>query len=496
MNSRNAKNYRATHDVFSERCAALGVRTWFFDASGSALASPADMADLLAPAGEVATATFFTRQAAPVAHGDIQLLPLPYALGSQIAAVSIAAVPSKPMPQDQLISILKWTHTDLCAARRHGSMLDEFSEQLSQAFEELNLVFRMSHLLNSTHSPQQIVRAMCDELRKSLCFGWVAIHFCASHDTVPELTSQILASGAAPCGNDEAVAMCSEISASWSNNAATKILRPETDALAAKCASEVLIQPVLHDGRPVALIFAGNKQSPDSDVCSIEIQMLQAAARFMGMAHQNMTRFSEQRQMFLGTVQSLTAAVDAKDPYTRGHSERVGMLARQMAEALALGPDLAHQYYVAGLLHDVGKIGIPEAVLGKSGKLTDDEFTIIKKHPEIGYRILTGIPSLEQILPGVLHHHERWDGRGYPHQLAGDNIPFIARVLCICDTFDAMNSKRSYRDNIPRPQSIAELKKCAGSQFDATLVPVFLNLDLTQYDQAVCAGETELAKAA
>jgi HD-GYP domain-containing protein (c-di-GMP phosphodiesterase class II) len=151
---------------------------------------------------------------------------------------------------------------------------------------------------------------------------------------------------------------------------------------------------------------------------------------------------------------------------------------------------------VAGLLHDVGKIGIPESVLGKTGKLTEAEFDVIKKHPEIGYRILTGIPSLDGILPGVLHHHERWDGHGYPHGLAGEKIPFIARVLGVCDTFDAMNSRRSYRDNLPRPHTIAELKRVAGSQFDPSLVPVFLNMDLTQYDRAVSESESALARAA
>lgn len=528
MSNRNLEKFRPIHNALAERCSNMGVLIWLFDGTGRRLVSPGEnswlhsLPDSIAQtATEIAQATLQSRTPVEQLRDGVWWVPLTYTQGSQIAAVSVAAIlgggPVRKLVLDstsprmgralveqlprrrtarQLVQIVQWTHADLCSARRNGSMLDEFSEQLSQAFEELNLVFRMSHLLNSTHSPQEIVHEMCDELRKSLSFGWVCIHFCASRDAVPELTSKILTSGNPPGGVENAIAMCSEISRAWTDSVATKILRPESDPLARQCNSEVLVQPVLHDGRPVALIFAGNKQATDSDVCSIEIQMLQAAARFMGMAHQNMTRFSEQRQMFLGTVQSLTAAVDAKDSYTRGHSERVGMLARQMAEALALEPELVHQYYVAGLLHDVGKIGIPESVLGKTGKLTDAEFDIIKRHPEIGYRILTGIPSLDAILPGVLHHHERWDGHGYPHGLSGEKIPFIARVLGVCDTFDAMNSRRSYRDNLPRAYTIAELKRVAGAQFDPSLVPVFLNLDLTQYDKAVSESDASIARAA
>jgi HD-GYP domain-containing protein (c-di-GMP phosphodiesterase class II) len=527
MSISNLEKYRPIHRAFAERCNAMGIPVWMFDASAHRIENPDENVWMHLPealgqtAAQIAADTLSSRQPTEQLRDGVWWIPLIYNQGSQIAAVSVAAVlAAGPMRRTlleradprhartlqqqlprrrsarQLVQIVQWTHADLTAARRHGTMLDEFSEQLSQAFEELNLVFRMSHLLNSTHAPQDIVHEMCDELRKSLSFGWVCIQFCTSRDAVPELTNRILISGDPPGGREGAIAVCSRISHAWTDSTATKILRPESDPLARKCDSEVLIQPVLHDGRPVALIFAGNKQTHDSDVCSIEIQMLQAAARFMGMAHQNMTRFSDQRQMFLGTVQSLTAAVDAKDSYTRGHSERVGMLARQMAEALGFEPELVHKYYVAGLLHDVGKIGIPESVLGKTGKLTESEFDIIKKHPEIGYRILNGIPSLDFILPGVLHHHERWDGHGYPHRIAGENIPFIARVLAVCDSFDAMNSRRSYRDNLPRAQTIAELHRVAGAQFDAALVPVFLNLDLTQYDRAVAESEAALSRAA
>jgi HD-GYP domain-containing protein (c-di-GMP phosphodiesterase class II) len=137
------------------------------------------------------------------------------------------------------------------------------------------------------------------------------------------------------------------------------------------------------------------------------------------------------------------------------------------------------------MVHDVGKIGVPEAVLCKAGKLTDEEFAAIKKHPEIGHRILRDIPQMEDELDGVLHHHERYDGRGYPYGLKGDRIPLSGRIIAIADTFDAMSSTRSYRSAMPRATVLAELQRSAGTQLDPALVPLFVKLDLGTYDRMV-----------
>ena len=170
--------------------------------------------------------------------------------------------------------------------------------------------------------------------------------------------------------------------------------------------------------------------------------------------------------MFMGVLKGMTTAIDAKDAYTCGHSERVGLLASRLALAAGLGAEEAERYRLAGLVHDVGKIGVAEAVLSKSGRLNDEEFAQIKKHPEIGHQILRDIPLMEDILPGVLHHHERWDGKGYPAGLAGESIPLIGRILALADTFDAMSSTRAYRPAMPRESVLAEIRRCSASQFD------------------------------
>jgi HD-GYP domain-containing protein (c-di-GMP phosphodiesterase class II) len=194
-------------------------------------------------------------------------------------------------------------------------------------------------------------------------------------------------------------------------------------------------------------------------------------------------RFAEQQALFMGSLQALTAAIDAKDPYTGGHSERVAFLSWSLARALGLGEDTADRIRVAGLVHDIGKIGVPEAILCKAGRLTDEEFEAIKRHPEIGHRILRDIDPFQDVLPGVLHHHERWDGRGYPHKLAGDKIPMIARIIGLADTFDAMSSTRSYRPALPRDHVLRELERGAGSQFDPRIVEAFKKVDLGGYDE-------------
>ena len=151
------------------------------------------------------------------------------------------------------------------------------------------------------------------------------------------------------------------------------------------------------------------------------------------------------RGLMMGLMHSLTSAVDAKDAYTCGHSERVALLSRHLAQQAGLSDTEVEQVYMAGLLHDVGKIGVPESVLQKTGKLTPEEFDQMKKHPEIGARILQDVRQIKHLIPGVLHHHERYDGQGYPAGLAGENIPLMGRIICLADCFDAMTSNRTYR---------------------------------------------------
>lgn len=191
----------------------------------------------------------------------------------------------------------------------------------------------------------------------------------------------------------------------------------------------------------------------------------------------------ELEKAYLDTIGILRQTVEAKDLYTRGHSDRVSEYSVLIGKALSLSDDDLHTLKIGGLFHDIGKIGIPDSILLKEAKLDDDEYSQIKNHPSIGAHILGEVTMFKDIIPIVLHHHERFDGRGYPSQLAGEDIPLFARIAAIADTFDAMTSRRSYRNALPLDVVIGEIEKCSGTQFDPNIAPVFLNILKNEYSK-------------
>jgi putative nucleotidyltransferase with HDIG domain len=198
-------------------------------------------------------------------------------------------------------------------------------------------------------------------------------------------------------------------------------------------------------------------------------------ANHAAIAIENARLYKQLRELFLGTVKSLAEAIDAKSPYTRGHSERVSEYSLMIAKELNLSKEEQETVQIAGLLHDIGKIGIDEEILNKPGKLTEEEYFLIKKHPEIGAEIIQPVSYLQKITPAVKHHQERYDGGGYPDGLRGEEIPFIARILAVADTFDAMTSTRPYREKLNYEDAISEIEKNRGTQFDPEVVDAFLN---------------------
>ncbi len=179
---------------------------------------------------------------------------------------------------------------------------------------------------------------------------------------------------------------------------------------------------------------------------------------------------------YVETIQTIQYTVEAKDLYTRGHSNRVSEYSILIGEKLGLSDDDISRLRIGGLFHDVGKIGIPDSILQKSGKLTDDEYSEIKQHPIIGAKILSNSSIFKEIIPIVKYHHERFDGKGYPEGLKGENIPYLARITAVADAYDAMTSRRVYRDSLPVDKVITEIEKNKGTQFDPEIAEVFLNI--------------------
>jgi HD-GYP domain-containing protein (c-di-GMP phosphodiesterase class II) len=247
----------------------------------------------------------------------------------------------------------------------------------------------------------------------------------------------------------------------------------------------LLVHPVTVAGKIIGVYVAGDKRGPDPAASNTDMKLLGAAATHTAIFLENAALYDDLNSMFIGTLYALTASIDAKDRYTCGHSRRVAHLTRQLAEAIGLDEYTVERMHIAGLVHDVGKIGVPESVLLKPGRLTESEFEWIRQHPDIGYRILKDIPQLRDILPGVLHHHESWNGKGYPTGLKGEEIPLVARLICLADAFDAMSSTRTYRSAMGRKEVLAEIARCAGVQFDPALASLFVTLNFDVYDQMV-----------
>ncbi|MFA6001371.1 MAG: HD domain-containing phosphohydrolase [Thermoleophilia bacterium] len=235
--------------------------------------------------------------------------------------------------------------------------------------------------------------------------------------------------------------------------------------------SSLIALPLLSKGESIGVIciyFAEPREFKQD-----EIELLTTASNEAAIAIENARIYENLEDAFVGTIRSLAETIDAKDTYTRGHSEQVSLYAEAIARGLGLEGDELQTIRYAGYLHDVGKIGIPDAILSKPGKLTVEEFGVIKKHPILSERILKPVNFPYPVQSIVRHHHERFDGKGYPDHLAGEEIPLGARILFVADAFEAMTSDRPYRKALSNQMAIDELQRNMGTQFDERIVSVF-----------------------
>jgi HD-GYP domain-containing protein (c-di-GMP phosphodiesterase class II) len=215
---------------------------------------------------------------------------------------------------------------------------------------------------------------------------------------------------------------------------------------------------------------AGDVTNSEVEFGTVEASLLSSVATILGIHGGNITLYQEQADFFASVVRALTSAIDAKDPYTCGHSDRVARLSVCLARRLGCTDDELDTIYLSGLLHDIGKIGIDDHVLRKPGALTEAELEHIKTHPRLGCKILDGVKQLDKVLPVVLHHHEAWDGGGYPEGLKAEECPKLARIVAVADSIDAMSSDRPYRKGIPDEKLDSILQDGAGRQWDAKVI--------------------------
>ncbi|MDQ3815854.1 MAG: HD domain-containing protein [Armatimonadota bacterium] len=226
--------------------------------------------------------------------------------------------------------------------------------------------------------------------------------------------------------------------------------------------------PVVLQSTLKGIILVANKRS--GPITEADTELLLSVGRHAGIALENQRLHCALSDSYLSTIAVLADAIEVKDPYTRGHCESVAAVAVRVAQRMGFAGDDLDQLRYAALLHDVGKIGIPDGILLKPGRLSPEEFQVIQRHTIIGSDLVSRVDSLAPIAPVVLHHHERYDGTGYPHGLSGDNILLPSRIVGVVDALDAMTTPRPYREPVTIPEALCEIQRCSGTQFDPAVV--------------------------
>lgn len=380
----------------------------------------------------------------------------------------------------RLAGMLLFMQQDLTELERRTSDVQTLSQQLGDSYEELSLLYKLSTNMAVDQPPMSFLEDACRDLQEVMGLRWMALLLSDQGDDLHDLSGGLVAAGHIDCSTGVLKSIGRQLIAQQPASGVPRVI-DDTRTLGmphlTSLARHLLVVSLLRDGKTFGVLFGGDKLN-GSHISTVDSKLCSSLANSMSIFLQNTMLYEDMQAMFMGTLHALTSSIDAKDSYTHGHSERVALMSQLLAEAAGLDPQSVERIYIAGLVHDVGKIGVPEAVLCKPGKLTPEEFDLIKMHPEIGARILQDIKQMEDLIPGVLYHHERWDGKGYPVGLAGGDIPLFGRLIGLADAFDAMSSNRTYRRAMPTDRIMEEIKRCAGTQFDPELASKFVGLDL------------------
>jgi len=371
--------------------------------------------------------------------------------------------------------------------------------ELAQTYEELVLLHKISTNMRVTEADANFLQMACDSLTEIVLVEGIAILL---EKTVEDEQQLVVAAGSGLIDIDERTAailysrlreeinsgkealLDSEIDCPFRYDWPGEIRNIIAVPLCGKDKANSRFAQKAQNGNYMMGLMVAINRIGKGDFDSTDVKLFNSVASGCAVFIENGRLFKDLKELFVGSLKALTSSIDAKDKYTRGHSERVAFISRWIAERLSeqeqLDEEQIHKIYLAGLLHDIGKIGIEEPVLRKQGKLTKRELDIIKKHPSIGAGILREIKQMRDIVSGVLYHHERIDGKGYPSGLAGEQIPLTGKIVGLADSFDAMTSKRTYRGAKTVEQALAEIEKGFGTQFDEKIGRVFLESDVYQ----------------
>jgi len=412
---------------------------------------------------------------------------------------------------DYFIEMLSLLAEKFQAEVKTEEQIEKVGTELAQTYEELVLLHRLSTNMKVTEADSNFLQMACDSLTEIVSVEGIAILL---EKSIDDERHWIIAAGSGLIDMDEqrAATLHSRLTDEI-NNGKEALLDSEVDSSFKydwPCQINNIIAVPLFGKEQTESHYTGKNQACNSimgfmvainrigkqDFDSTDVKLFNSVAGGCAVFIENGRLFKDLKELFIGSLKALTSSIDAKDTYTHGHSERVAFISRWIAEHLSekepLEEEQIHKVYLAGLLHDIGKIGIEEDVLRKNGKLTEQEYARIKKHPSIGAGILREIQQMRDIVPGVLCHHERVDGKGYPNGLVGDKIPLTGKIVGLADSFDAMTSKRTYRNAMTVEQALAEIEKGLGTQFDEKLGRLFLNSDVYKLWDMIRDGFSEM----
>jgi HD-GYP domain-containing protein (c-di-GMP phosphodiesterase class II) len=398
-----------------------------------------------------------------------------------------------------LSELLRLFKEKFISQRKSTEQMDMISSELAQTYEELVLLYKISTNMEIVEPDANFLQMACDSLTEIVSVEGIAI---LQEKTVDDKSRFVLIAGAGVIDIDDRttsllytrlqqemnkgkeVLLDSEVDApfrhEWPKNIRNIIVVPLSGKNKNSSSQEAgPRRPGAN--RVIGMLVAVNRlDKPDFD--STDAKLFTSVASECAVFVENNRLFSDLKELFIGSLKALTRSIDAKDRYTRGHSERVAFISKWIAEQLAedenLDQEQIHKIYLAGLLHDIGKIGIDEKLLCKTGRITAREKNKLRMHPAIGANILGGIKQMRDIIPGVLCHHERVDGKGYPSGLKGDQISLMGKIVGLADCFDAMTSERVYQEVMTVEKAVAEIEKRLGTQFDEKVANAFLKSDV------------------
>lgn len=425
---------------------------------------------------------------------QLLVVPIEESNASRLFVIGIVA-PHAPKLVRALADALLATQRLAQQLEESEQLQHEYTEQITENYEELSWLRSISQhfeICDIRHDLVQVGQATLPALRplihaQSLLL--LGIDRSVAHQGSPNAFTILYADGEQSTSGDQV----RRVFANLSNDELMRLTVWNTPNFTDQRIEDgtvrnYILTPVTKSNEQVGWLLAINKCEPSLiqlsshqmdrnwfEFGTTEAGLMSAMAILLATHARNYELLKEKDDLLLGVIRSLVNTIDAKDAYTYGHSDRVARMSKRIAHELGFSKLECEQIHMAGLLHDIGKIGVPDNILGKTAKLTDEETALMQRHPTIGVEILSHLPPFKYALPGVHYHHERIDGLGYPEGLAGDQIPMMSRIIAVADGYDAMTSDRVYRKGMPTASAEKILKNGKGSQWDDQVIDAFFS---------------------